>query len=158
MKEIRPNNSETIFVDDENYDRLSRYRWSVLKTKWGRYAFRRVQQNNIIKYFYMHRELTDAPPFKQVDHIDGNGLNNQRKNLRLCTNQENARNSCLRSNSTSGFKGVSWARHARAWRASLMVGGKINHIGYFKNKESAARAYDRKAGEIFKEFARPNFS
>lgn len=91
-----------------------------------------------------------------VDHIDLNGLNNQKHNLRLCTNHQNSFNKRIPSENKSGFKGVSFHKRAGKWRARVKFNRKENHIGLFKSKIEAARAYDKLAVKLFGEFARTN--
>ena len=100
----------------------------------------------------------NAPPGVQIDHRDGNGLNCSRDNLRLCTNQNNRRNSRKGNRNTSGFKGVSFFKRDQNWRAYIMLDARQIHLGYFKTSEEAARAYDNAAKELFGEFASPNFN
>ena len=95
-----------------------------------------------------------------VDHIDGDGLNNLRSNLRTCSNAENSRNSRITLNSKSGFKGVNCAKSNFSklpWRARIKYNYKEIQLGTYATKEEAARAYDRKALELFGEFAKLNF-
>lgn len=92
----------------------------------------------------------------QVDHINRNGLDNRRSNMRLCSNAENSRNQRRPSN-TSGFKGVSWNKLMNKWRAQIRVDYHTTCIGHFASKEDAARAYDQYAMTLFGEFAVLNF-
>ena len=108
----------------------------------------------------MHRFLCGLVPGDglEVDHEDGDGLNNQRSNLRVCTHQENHRNLPKRSTAcASRFQGVTWVASKKRWRAQLSTDGRNLHLGYFKDEEQAAQAYDRTAREQFGEFARLNF-
>lgn len=89
-----------------------------------------------------------------VDHINGDGLDNTRNNLRAVTPAENLRNQRLRKDNTSGFKGVS--RHEGRWRARVRVDGKYTHVGLFDSAEDAARAYDEAARNMHGIFARTN--
>jgi hypothetical protein len=109
------------------------------------------------KAIYMHLEIMSAPDGMEVDHMNGNGLDNRRENLRLCTRAQNRMNSVKRIGKSSTFKGVYWHKNCRKWRASLKLDGKEIHIGYFNTELEAAEAYDEKALELFGEFAKPNF-
>lgn len=103
----------------------------------------------------MHRFITGWP---LVDHMDGNGLNNTRPNLRPATPAQNNWNRCTNRNSRSGFKGVSrYSGRAPHWRAYITKDGERHALGRFYAPEDAARAYDRAAIELFGEFARTNF-
>jgi hypothetical protein len=92
-----------------------------------------------------------------VDHHDHNKLNNCRSNLHTCTRQENQRNVCKRAGSSSQFKGVGYSKKNHKWSAELVVDGIKIWLGYFTDEIEAARAYDRKAVELFGEFANLNF-
>ena len=105
----------------------------------------------------MHRVITGAPKSRQVDHINGNGLDNTRINLRLCDASQNQANRGKPINCKSGFKGVSWNKQKRKWIAFIQVLGKHIYLGGFDCKIYAARVYDEKAKEVFGEFARTNF-
>lgn len=136
-------------IDDENAELVASYRWRLMA---GCYAATRPAPSTIL---YMHRLILDVPLGVQVDHINHNGLDNRRVNLRLATNGQNSANRVLGSDSRSGFKGVSW--DAGRWRARIKVDQQDRHLGRFDIPEAAARAYDRAAREHFGEFAWLNF-
>ena len=94
---------------------------------------------------------------KQVDHIDHNPLNNHYSNLRWTTGSENARNKQLTSNNTSGFKGVCFDNTHNRWRAKYSINYQKKHIGYYRTKEEAGKAYDRAVLEVDPEHAVLNF-
>lgn len=112
---------------------------------------RRVMHRAILSRV-LGRELSSS---EVVDHIDGDGLNNSRSNLRLATRHENARNRTANLNG-SGYKGVSWNKNHGAWSARIFLSGKNRHLGYFTSIAAAAAAYDIAASEAFGEFARLN--
>ncbi len=104
----------------------------------------------------MHRMIMAALPGQPVDHADGDGLNNQRHNLRLCTTSQNNYNGRKRHDGkASRFKGVQ-KKNGR-WRAYIYRAGRTAHLGMFDTEEEAARAYDRMAVQLAGPFARPNF-
>jgi hypothetical protein len=103
----------------------------------------------------MHRAILEGAP--QVDHIDGDGLNNQRSNLRPATQAQNMANSRKYSTNTSGFKGVGWHKAAKKWRADITFDYKTRYLGLFPTAEDAARAYDSAAKSLFGVFACLNF-
>lgn len=145
-------------VDEQDADEVLPYRWTVLcQPPYRRfYAATNVQQGKSL--LRMHRLILGIDdPRVEVDHIDGNGLNNVRSNLRIATRLQNARNLSRRSDNTSGFKGVSWRAKKGDWRAYIVCNGRQSHLGCFDNAEDAARAYDRAALERFGPFARLNF-
>jgi hypothetical protein len=139
-------------VDTADYDWLSSFTWSTSQKASGVYACRHVKRKNI----YMHRVITNAPAGKVVDHIDRNGLNNRRSNLRICSAADNSRNSRGKSG-TSRYKGVFWNKKNKKWLVAIKYNRKFRHIGYFENETDAAKAYDKAARKLFGEFAYLNF-
>jgi len=137
------------YVAAADYDWLSRHTWHL----HGGYATRSQGDKSIL----MHREIMQAPEGMVVDHFDGNKTNNCRLNLRVCTPGENRRNQRKRHGSCSKFKGVLYDKRRHKWFARCRVDGQIYWLGYFEDEAEAARAYDRKAVELFGEFARLNF-
>lgn len=154
-KLIELTQGKSAIVDDEDYAGVSRYRWSAAYNSGTHYAMRQFWRNGIPSTGYMHRFILDAKKGEIVDHINGNGLDNQRRNLRLATASQNTQNQKRRSTNTSGFKGV--VKSGNKWIAQIIASGKQIQVGYYSSPEEAARAYDKKAIEIFGEFARLNF-
>ncbi|MEN6578328.1 MAG: HNH endonuclease [Phycisphaerales bacterium] len=139
-------------VDAGDYEWLSKYRWCTLGPGEHPYACRRENGKTI----YMHRQIMQPPEGMCVDHIEGFTLDNRRANLRICTPAENMRN--RRGNCGRDLpKGVTYQRHCNKYRAGIAIDGKPMHIGYYDDPIEAAKAYDRKALELFGEFARLNF-
>jgi hypothetical protein len=139
-------------VDTDDYEWLSEHKWHVV-APGKQYAGRKEGGRTI----YMHREIMKPPPGKIVDHIDGNGFHNRRRNMRNCTNQQNMQNIIKAPRATSRYKGVHYDKRPRTWSAKICHNGKSIHLGTFPTDTEAARAYDRKARELFGDFARPNF-
>lgn len=98
--------------------------------------------------------MTGSWPAKDIDHKDGDGLNNQWINLREATSSQNCANKRLRRDNTSGAKGVSWRPDLGKWKATITAEGKTRHLGFFVDKDDAAAAYEAAATEHFGEFAR----
>ena len=142
-------------VDAEDYERLKQYKWHVDKGDSTNYAARGIVGKN----FRMHREILGAPKGLVVDHINHNGLDNRRSNLRLCTVRQNNMNRrpSRRKNKWSRFKGVSWDKQRRLFTAYIQQDGKMVRLGRFESEVEAAKAYDKKARELFGEFAYLNF-
>lgn len=136
-------------VDDEDYGRLSKYSWQY----YNGYAYRYYNETMNI---YMHREIMGVTNSDiKIDHINRNGLCNERHNLRTCTVQQNCMNRGPKPNSSSVYKGVFRYRdrHGIKWRARIQYNGKNIHLGYYKSEDEAAIAYNVKAYELFGEFA-----
>lgn len=103
---------------------------------------------------FMHRAIIGAPPEKEVDHADGDGLNNCRDNLRLATASQNAQNRKTPSNNTSGHKGVQWNRKIEKWVVRIKKDGRMKEIGAYLDKEEAAASYADVSRVLFGDFAR----
>lgn len=152
MAEIILKGGHITLVDDEDYEALKDCVWyrNHHSDVGIEYAYRlddgRMQ--------YMHRVLTSAPDRMQVDHINGNGLDNRKGNLRICTQAENKRNKGIPRNNTTGFKGVV-AKNGK-YRAQISVNGSTINLGTHNTPQEAADAYDRAAIEHFGEFALTN--
>ncbi len=159
MKSIPLTQGKVAMVSDHRYAYLNLWKWCAQKTsipgKW--YAVRDERKGPFKKRFYMHREIMNAPKGMEVDHRDGDGLNNVDENLRTCTHSQNIFNNKKPRNNTSGFKGVYFYRKTKRWLAKLRFQNQPIYIGLFDDPEEAARAYDKKAVELFGEFAKTNF-
>jgi hypothetical protein len=146
-------------VDADDYERVSQFKWYAKAGKQGKWyaASDRPGKAHEQK---LHRFILNAPPDIQVDHRDGDGLNCQRANLRLCTNAENQWNSGKKGDNRSGYKGVSFESGTtckRKWRACIKVNSRNISIGRFETAIEAAHAYDAKARELHGEFGFLNF-
>ena len=149
MKTIPLTQGLEALVDDEDYGFLSRYNWCAHNPRGGLYyAVRRDDESGrIIK---MHQVLLGPKEGYEIDHEDGNGLNNQRNNLRFLTHSQNLMNYPKpKGIHSSKYKGVSLDRYGRGWSAYVNKNGKRFRLGYFPTEESAARAYDFKAMELY---------
>lgn len=145
-------------VDAVDFDWLNQWKWCANYQHGLWYAVRSTHgKHTERKRIRMHRLIMDASTNTQVDHEDGDGLNNRRSNLRFSTQLQNTWNKRRGRRNTSGFKGVSWHSRDLRWIAHVGVNFKLMHLGYFATAEEAARAYDKAAREHFGEFANLNF-
>jgi len=154
MKELELTDGQVTYVDDEDYGRLSELSWHPVRGKYTTYA--RAYDRETGGAIYMHREITGAQRGQDVDHLNHNGLDNRRCNLRVCTRQQNMRNRRPNRNTTSRYKGVCWNRHISKWVAGIYVNKRRIHLGSFDDEREAALAYNRAAREHFGEYARLN--
>lgn len=154
MKKIKLTQGKYALVDDEDFARVNQHKWHAQKLGSNWYARGRCG-NRVLKVF-MHRFIMNAPKGKYLDHIDGNGLNNQKLNLRFATCQENNRNRKKTPGCTSDYKGVHWSTCKRKWRACIKVDYGRIHLGRFDLEPSAAIAYNRAAVKYFGKFAKLN--
>jgi hypothetical protein len=150
MKSIEVSKIHIALVDDYDYEYLSRFVWYYTKG----YAIRKGTFGETIS---MHREIVNVPKGMDVDHKNGDRMDNQKSNLRIVTRQQNNWNSANKRNSSSEFKGVSWHSTTKQWRAAIRIDGVKTLIGTFKDERHAAMAYDIAAKDIQGEYARLNF-
>jgi len=144
-------------VDPEDYIWLSQFRWHCKTNVNAIYAVRTVSINGKSKRIYMHRLITDTPPHLVCDHINHDGLDNRKANLRNCTITQNNANSRSAANSSSKYKGVSWSKTKCKWVAYIKKDGRQFFLGHFSSESTAAKAYDTSAKKYFGEFANLNF-
>lgn len=156
MRTIDITQEKVALVDNEDYEFLSQFSWHAMKGGNNLYAIRSIKlPSGRWTERAMHRDILDLPEGMMIDHRDGNGLNNQRCNLRPANHQQNMANRKMHKNNTSGYKGVRLERER--WRARINFDGKKISIGSYDDPVEAAVAYDMAAIELFGEFARLNF-
>jgi hypothetical protein len=156
VKEIKLTKGKVALVDDEDYDYLMQWSWCAIKGKHTYYAERGAYVEGKHRCFLMHREIMKTPKGEQVDHIDGNGLNCQKYNMRNCSNTQNCWNNKIRR-SMWGYKGVYIRKENGTFRAYINVFKKRINLGTYATVEEAAHAYDKAAIKYFGEFANLNF-
>lgn len=143
-------------VDEADAERVLERKWFAQGKEPHVYAARHQRVGDAQLTIYLHRFLLDAEPGEEVDHINGDRLDNRRANLRIATHQENSRNTGRRSDNLSGYKGVS--AQGDRWRANIRIGDEQVYLGAFDTAEAAARAYDSEAVKRYGRFARVNFT
>lgn len=157
-KKIELTRGQVAVVDDENFDWLNQWKWCALKIKDLFLAVRTDKDNNMI---LMHREiykLVRDEDAQIVIHYNKNSLDNRFCNLRSCTQSQKAgHHRKIKKTTTSVYKGVSWKKDKKKWKAYIRSDCKQKHLGYYESEEEAARAYDRAAAKYFEEFAWLNF-
>jgi hypothetical protein len=160
LKEIPLTKGLVALIDDEDFEKVSVFRWQAVSNKKVYYAYHSIAKklpngkkgSTAIKMHRLVMGVTD--PKIQVDHINGNTLDNRKENLRLCSNIENSRNRKGYCTNTSGFRGVGRdkRRNSNPWFATIVKDEKQKWLGYFNTPEEAAKAFDKAAKEIYGEF------
>lgn len=157
MKKIKLTQNKFAIIDEEFYSEIIKYKWHTdSKNRKTNYASNRCTIN-----MRMHRYIMQLAGFyiknKQVDHINGNGLDNRLENLRIATKQQNNRNVSKRANNTTGYKGVvKDNRHNNIFYARITINNKSKHLGTFNNILDAAKCYNQAAIKYHGEFASLN--
>jgi hypothetical protein len=146
------NSSLQIIIDDSDYEFLSQFKWRLNSHGYPTATFNSQAT-------YLHTILLgNHRPYKDVDHINRDKLDNRRSNLRICLIRENSRNRCkIKRTASSVFKGVYWNKHARKWTARIRKDYQFYFIGNFDQENHAALAYDLWATLLFGKFAYTNF-
>lgn len=145
-------------IDVADYPRIAGRSWFAKFKKGGKiYACASTTENKKKKTLLMHREIIGAQPGDMVDHQDNNGLNNARRNIRICPTPSHNHANRHGASSSSGFKGVYRVDGGR-FEARICRWGRNYHLGTFQTAEQAAAAYDEKSRELYGEFAKTNLA
>ena len=155
MKEILLNKGYKALIDDEDFNQVNKFKWSIAIRKRNFYAQRSYIKNGKPSIMLLHRYILNPCNNIQIDHIDHNGLNCQRSNLRLATNAQNSYNQRKRNSlySYSKFKGVSWNKRAHKWISQIQFMGKNKYLGLFNDEILAWHAYNEAAERYFGNFS-----
>ena len=153
MKEIELSKGRKAIVDDDDFEKLPQNKWYC--SSYG-YAVRTSRETLKRKMYWMHREIMDCPEGFEVDHINGDRLDNRKSNLRICSRDSNCKNLKKPKTNTSGFKGVSFDKRRGKFRAYITINNKQKWLGYFELAKDAALEYNKAAKEFYKEFANLN--
>ncbi len=142
-------------VDDEDATLVRLYTWHLHSDGGAVTNVERIGRDGIRRptTLRLHRLITQAQPGQHVDHRNHDRLDNQRKNLRVCTQRQNNRNQRPRTGNSSGYKGVSWHKGAGKWRVTIKPDRKQIHLGYYADKRIAALVYNAAALKHFGEYA-----
>lgn len=144
MKKIPLTQGQFALVDDADFKWLSQWKWFAHKCRNNWYARGYLYSRNGKKTsIHLHRLLMRPPLKMVVDHINGNGLDNRKLNLRICSQAQNIWNTGKRKTNTSGFKGVSYDKQRLKWRSRISRNKKEVWLGYFNSKKEAALVYNR---------------
>lgn len=144
-------------VDEEDYPYVIRFRW-IARQRGNSGVFEAAATiAEGVGTVLLHRFILGDWPEVEIDHIDGDPLNNRRSNLRFCTRAQNARNQLKRKNGSSDFKGVPWNKRNQKWQAHIRVDGRLKALGYFNDPVAAAKVCDKAARRYFGTFANLNF-
>jgi hypothetical protein len=152
-EEIQLSHGKIAIVDDNDFEWLSQWKWSY---NGHGYAERVICRNGIQSHIIMHRLIINTPDNMDTDHINHNGLDNRRCNLRVCTPSQNQANQRMRSDNTSGRIGVSWKKQKGKYESYIRHNGKLLYLGSFDDINKASDVYQLKAKELFGEFAEIN--
>ena len=151
--EIALTKGKVALVDEEDFEHLEEFKWYA--TTKG-YAVRDVHVEGKKVTIRMHRVVMNSPDSLQVDHINNDKLDNRKSNLRLCNNTQNQANKPPTKQNTSGYRGVTFHKLTNKWQAQIIFKGKKKSLGLYHNIKKAAAAYDKRAKELFGEFAYQN--
>ena len=155
MKKIKLTRGQFAIVDDDVYERLRKSRWYAWQhPNTGKPYAARTEKG---KRVHMHRLILNAPTGLHVDHINGDGLDNRRSNLRLVTTAQNNQNRDRYKNNTTGYKGVSQQRGRKKFRAQIYVNGRAVYLGWYETAIEAALAFDRAVRKYHGPYGCTNF-
>ena len=143
-----------VLIDSVDFNKISSYSWYLRPYYRSKTKFKVATATKPI--IYMHRLIMNCPDELVIDHINGNALDNRKRNLRVCSVSNNAKNRSKNKNNTSGHTGVHWCKKNNKWKSRIRCDKKSYHLGFYTNVLDAAKAYNKKSLELFKEFSNLN--
>jgi len=154
--EIRLTQNKVAIIDNEDYLLISKYKWQAQFQRGIWYAIATYSKNNRSTTIRMHRLIMNIESGVQIDHRDGDGLNNCRNNLRICTISQNRANSEKRTPASSKYKGVRFDKKSKKWMVRISCNNIRKYLGSYKTEDEAAMIYNEQAKLLFGEFAKLN--
>ena len=156
MKEIKLTQSKFALVDDEDFERVSKFKWYAMRTETSSYYARTNYNHKRIGMHQLIMNTIEKGRHVQVDHINNDTLDNRKLNLRICSAAQNMRNMKVHKDNKCGYKGVYYEKTKNKYISRICFNKKKYHIGEFNTSIEAAKAYNAKAIELHGEFARLN--
>lgn len=154
MKKINLTQNKIAIIDDNDFSRISRYKWYAYNSRGVWYAGRTIYKNNIGRILQMHKFIfyddINHNLNTEIDHINRNGLDNRKINLRFVNHSVNCRNRRKLKNTSSRYIGVSFDKKQNKWRSYIKINGKLIHLGLFKNELFAYKNRKKIEELIFK--------
>lgn len=150
MIQIKLTKGKIALIDDEDFECVSKFNWYASYNGYVFYA--RTSINNT--KMYLHKFITNILGKQKVDHKNGNTLDCRKENLRPCTSAQNSQNQKIRTDNTSGYKGVSYVKKRNKFSANICSNRKVIFLGLFETAEEAALVYNKFAIKLHNEFAR----
>ena len=147
VKEILLTQGKSALVDDADYTELSKYKWCAIKKKNAFYAMRKSPVVDGKDHsIHMHAVIAGTPKGFETDHINGDGLDNRRENLRIVTTRQNQQN--RHHTKSSRFPGVTWDRQTSKWKSAIRINGKSHNLGRFEDENTAGIIYAMACGAL----------
>jgi len=142
-------------IDEEDFNRASRHKWCTVKNRADgiKYAIGKKKENGKRKTIHLHRFIMNAKKGEEIDHINHDGLDNRKSNLRICSSSQNAMNRRKKKGCCSIYKGVTFWTERGKWKAQITNKKKCINLGLYELEKEAALSYNKAAKKMFGEFA-----